>query len=63
MTLSFWLLISLFVVLGLAWFSYRGRKPARAGGSVYLEGTESPYDPDSDADMQEQYRFREQQDK
>lgn len=63
MTVSFWLLISLFVVLGLAWLSYRGRKPARAGEHVYFHGAESPHEPDSDADMQEQYQFRKQQDK
>jgi len=58
MTVSFWLLILLFVVLGISWWSYRGRKPARALEYAYLDGRESPFDPDSDADMQEQYRKR-----
>lgn len=55
MAVSLWLLIMLFAVLGLAWLNARGREPARASDPVYLKGTESPYTPDSDADMQEQY--------
>ena len=46
------------IVLALSWFNSHRRIPAKAERLVYLQGRNEMNNPDSDADMQEQYDYR-----
>lgn len=52
------ILMIFLVVLSLSWLNTRRRVPAKAETLVYLQGRNMMNNPDSDADMQEQYNYR-----
>ncbi|MEW9667758.1 hypothetical protein [Ammoniphilus sp. 3BR4] len=58
MNWTIFLLLSILVLLSLSWVNVRRRQPAKAETLVYLQGRNAMNNPDSDADMQEQYDFR-----
>ncbi len=48
----------IFLVLALSWYNNRRTIPAKSETLVYLHGRNEMNNPDSDADMQEQYDHR-----
>lgn len=52
------LALLIIAVLSLSWVNMRRRMPAKSETLVYLHGHNKMNNPDSDADMQEQYDFR-----